>query len=162
MKLVRSILDRIVEAASIVIFAAMVLLVAFQVFTRYVLNQPAAFTDTLTRYLFVWLVLITATYAFGKREHMCITFIKDKLPKRQIHMIDMAIEVINLVFSAAVMVFGGIRISSMQMVQLDSVLKIPMGVIYLIIPITGVGIVLYSLCNLQDDWKRLHAGKEEM
>lgn len=162
MKLVRSILDRIVEAASIVIFAAMVLLVAFQVFTRYVLNQPAAFTDTLTRYLFVWLVLITATYAFGKREHMCITFIKDKLPKRQIHMIDMAIEVINLVFSAAVMVFGGIRISSMQMVQLDSVLKIPMGVIYLIIPITGVGIVLYSLCNLQDDWKRLHVGKEEM
>ena len=141
MKLVRSILDRIVEAASIVIFAAMVLLVAFQVFTRYVLNQPAAFTDTLTRYLFVWLVLITATYAFGKREHMCITFIKDKLPKRQIHMIDMAIEVINLVFSAAVMVFGGIRISSMQMVQLDSVLKIPMGVIYLIIPITGVGII---------------------
>ena len=161
MNYIRRILDRVMETASIVIFAAMVLLVAFQVFTRYVLNQPAAFTDTRTRYLFVWLVLITATYAFGKREHMCITFIKEKLPKRHIHRIDMAIELIDLVFSAAVMVFGGIRIASMQMVQLDSVLKIPMGVIYLIIPITGAGIMLYSLCNLNDDWNALRRGKEE-
>ena len=49
----------------------------------------------------------------------------------------------------------------MQMVQLDSVLKIPMGVIYLIIPITGAGIMLYSLCNLNDDWNALRRGKEE-
>ena len=49
MNYIRRILDRVMETASIVIFAAMVLLVAFQVFTRYVLNQPAAFTDTLTR-----------------------------------------------------------------------------------------------------------------
>lgn len=155
MKQIRKILDRIVETTSIFIFAVMVILVAFQVFTRYVLNNPSAFTDTLTRYLFVWLVLITATYAFGKREHMCITFVKDKLPGRQIHQINLLIEGINLLFSAAIMVYGGIRISSMQMVQLDSVLKIPMGVIYLIIPVSGLGIVIYSLCNITEDWNTL-------
>ena len=58
MKIIRSMFDKWIEAASIGIFALMVLLVTFQVFVRYVLNSPSAFSETLTRYLFVWLVLI--------------------------------------------------------------------------------------------------------
>ena len=78
MKIIRSMFDKCIEAVSIGIFALMVLLVTFQVFVRYVLNSPSAFSETLTRYLFVWLVLITSTYAFGKRDHMCISYLKGK------------------------------------------------------------------------------------
>lgn len=157
----RIILDRITELVSIVIFAVMVLLVTFQVFVRYVLNSPSAFSETLTRYLFVWLVMITAAYAFGKREHMCITFIKDKLSWRQQYRVSICLEAVTLLFAAAVMIYGGIRISAMQMVQIDSVLKIPTGLIYSIIPISGIGIALYSVCNIADDLGVLRSGKEE-
>lgn len=107
----RTILDKITELVSIVIFTVMVLLVTFQVFVRYVLNSPSAFSETLTRYLFVWLVMITATYAFGKREHMCITFIKDKCSWKQQYRISVFLEAVTLLFAAAVMIYGGIRIS---------------------------------------------------
>ena len=52
MKIIRSMFDKWIEAVSIGIFALMVLLVTFQVFVRYVLNSPSAFSETLTRYLF--------------------------------------------------------------------------------------------------------------
>ena len=140
MKIIRSMFDKCIEAVSIGIFALMVLLVTFQVFVRYVLNSPSAFSETLTRYLFVWLVLITSTYAFGKR-------------------VNILIEAITFFFAAAIMIYGGVRISAMQMVQLDSVLKIPTGLIYSIIPISGVGIAFYSLCNLMTEYTMLKEGK---
>lgn len=48
MKIIRSMFDKCIEAVSIGIFALMVLLVTFQVFVRYVLNSPSAFSETLT------------------------------------------------------------------------------------------------------------------
>lgn len=95
MKIIRSMFDKCIEAVSIGIFALMVLLVTFQVFVRYVLNSPSAFSETLTRYLFVWLVLITSTYAFGKRDHMCISYLKDKLPLKGQRMVNILIEAIT-------------------------------------------------------------------
>lgn len=159
MNKVRTMLDKVTEFCSILIFVVMVLLVAFQVFVRYILNSPSAFSEALTRYLFVWLVLVTATYAFGKREHMCISFLKEKAPVQVQHKINILIEILSIVFAGPVMVYGGIRISAMQMVQLDSVLKIPTGLIYSIIPICGVGILFYSLCNIRDEWSALRSMK---
>lgn len=161
MKQIRQILDRVIEFFSIFIFTVMVLLVTFQVFVRYVLNSPSAFSETLTRYMFVWLVLVTATYAFGKREHMCISFIKAKLSTKGQLKTDIAIELLTLFFAAAIMVYGGVRISAMQMVQLDSVLHIPTGIIYSIIPVSGMGIGFYSICNISDDWKLLNKKRRE-
>lgn len=155
----RLIFDKIIETASIGIFVIMVLLVAFQVFMRYVLNSPSVFSESLTRYLFVWLVLVTATYACGKREHMCINFLKDKLSANGQNRINILTEALALIFAACIMVYGGIRISAMQMVQLDSVLKIPTGVIYSIIPVCGAGIVFYSICNIAEDIHALRIRK---
>ena len=38
-----------------VLLSAMTLLVLYQVFTRYVLNSPAAFTEEIVRYLLIWI-----------------------------------------------------------------------------------------------------------
>ena len=43
------------------------------------------------------------------------------------------------------MVFGGFRITHMNFVQFDSILHIPTGIIYSIIPICGVIIIFYSV-----------------
>ena len=72
MKTLRKWINKVVEAFSVVIVAVMVLLVLWQVVARYLLNNPSTFTEALTRYLFVWLVLVSATYAFGSRDHICI------------------------------------------------------------------------------------------
>jgi len=157
----RKALDKIVEGFSVLLISVMVLLVSWQVFARYVLNSPSSFSETLTRYLFVWLVIVTAAYAFGKRDHMCISYLKDKLPAGAKIAVDIAIELLTLLFSVTIMVYGGFKIMGMQMVQMDSNLHIPIGVIYSIIPVCGVIILFYAVCNIEEEYRKIKLLKEE-
>ena len=59
---------------------AMTFLVIYQVFTRYILNNPADFTEEIVRYLLIWLGFVGAAYAFSTREHIALFFFRDKLP----------------------------------------------------------------------------------
>ena len=149
----KKVLDKITLTFCIVIFIAMVLLTTYQVAMRYLFKSPSSISETLTRYLFVWLVILSATYVFGQRDHICISFLKDKLspPVRRV------VEIINhcviIVFSVLVMLYGGQVIARMNMVQYDSILKIPTGIIYSIIPICGVIIVFFSILNILKEAK---------
>ena len=154
MKTLRKWINKVVEAFSVVSVAVMVLLVLWQVVARYLLNNPSTFTEALTRYLFVWLVLVSATYAFGSRDHMCISVLNARLKGRAKTAVNIAIEVLTILFAACVMIFGGSVITRMQMVSMDSSLHIPMGLVYSIIPICGVLTVFYCLCNIADELNR--------
>ena len=139
---------------SIALVIVMVLLVLWQVIARYLLNSPSSFSEALTRYLFVWLVLITSTYAFGSREHMYISALNDRLRGKIRTVVNILIEVLTILFAACVMVFGGSIITRMQMVSLDSSLHIPMGVVYAVIPVCGVITVFYCICNILEELEK--------
>lgn len=48
---VKKFMIKLLAGIATVLLSAMTLLVLYQVFTRYVLNSPAAFTEELVRYL---------------------------------------------------------------------------------------------------------------
>lgn len=147
-------IDRAVELFSVALVAVMVLLVLWQVVARYLLNNPSGFSETLTRYLFVWLVLVTATYAFGSRDHMYIAALNSRLQGRAKTAVNVLIELLTALFSGCVMVYGGSIITRMQMVSLDSSLHVPIGVVYAIIPVCGVITVFYCICNIREALSR--------
>ena len=157
MKKLKQMIDKAVEWFSIAMVIVMVLLVLWQIIARYLLNSPSSFSEALTRYLFVWLVLITSTYAFGSRDHMYISALNDRLRGKTRTVVNILIEILTILFAACVMVFGGSIITRMQMVSLDSSLHIPMGVVYAVIPVCGVITVFYCICNIL---KELEKAKE--
>ncbi len=148
MKSIKNILDKITSLSCIVVFIAMVLLVTYQVISRYFFSAPSSVSEALTRYAFVWLIIISATYIFGQREHIYISVLKDKLPAKAKRVVNILIELVTIIFASLVMVYGGFSISNMNMLQIDSILNIPTGVMYSIIPICGVIIIFYSLYNI--------------
>ena len=154
MKAIKNILDKITAVSSIVVFIAMVLMVTYQVIARYFFASPSSVTEALTRYSFVWLIIISATYMFGQREHICISVVKDKLPAKAKEIVNILIEIITIIFAGLVMIFGGFTISKMNLLQIDSILNIPTGIIYSIIPICGVIIVFYSIYNFMLELKK--------
>lgn len=141
-------LDRILTSVCVIDFIAMVLLTMYQVIVRYVFKSPSSVSEVLARYCFVWLILLSATYVFGQRDHICITFIKDKLTGRARKILEAVSELVVILFSGAILVYGGVVITTMNMLQYDSILKIPTGMIYSIIPVCGILIIFYSLYNL--------------
>ena len=154
MKKLKQMIVKAVEWFSIALVIVMVLLVLWQVIARYLLNSPSSYSEALTRYLFVWLVLITSTYAFGSREHMYISALNDRLRGKIRTVVNILIEVLTILFAACVMVFGGSIITRMQMVSLDSSLHIPMGVVYAVIPVCGVITVFYCICNILEELEK--------
>lgn len=159
MKTLKHGLDRFLAFVCIVDFIVMVLLTVYQVVVRYVFKSPSSVSEVLTRYCFVWLILLSCNYVFGQRDHICITYLKDKLNGSTKRLLDAAIEVVIILFSALILVYGGSVITTMNMLQYDSILKIPTGTIYSIIPVCGVLIIFYSIYNLTVELNKKEGGE---
>lgn len=152
----KKVLDKILGWLCIIIFSFMVLMATYQVIVRYVFSNPSALSETLTKYAFVWLILYSSAYVFGQRDHISINFVKDKQKESTKRFLNIFIELIVIIFACLVMVYGGIRVSSMNLLQFDSILNIPTGYIYSAIPISGILIIIYSIYNIL-----IELGKEE-
>jgi len=53
----------------IVLMAAIVLDVTWQVFTRFILKDPSGFTEELAGFLLIWIGLLGASYALHRKFH---------------------------------------------------------------------------------------------
>ena len=110
-----------------VLLSAMTLLVLYQVFTRYVLNSPAAFTEEIVRYLLIWTGFIGAAYAFSTRQHMALVLVRDRLSPNRKKVLMTAIDVLILVFALFVIIIGGTKLALSAVKEYSALLGISRG-----------------------------------
>ncbi len=148
--------DKVLEWTLIVLMAANVLNVLWQVFTRFVLKNPSSFTEELARYLLIWVGLLGASYVTGRKMHLAIDVVINRLTGRARRLVEYLIEVSILVFAFFVMVFGGIRlvIITLTLNQISAVLRIKLGYVYLVLPLSGLILVFYSLLFIAEIYRK--------
>lgn len=161
MNKIKFVVDTLISWTCITIIAGMTALVTYQVISRYLFDSPSGVSEVLSRYLFIWLIFLGSAYVFGLREHMSITFVIEKLSEKTKIYFDMFIELVIVVFSFSIMLFGGYNTAVRQMWQQDSALQIPMGTIYSVIPISGAVILFYFLYHEISFISRLKALKQK-
>ncbi len=144
----KSIIMKILSIFMIIVFSMITLVGTWQVITRYVFNNPSAWTEEILTYGFVWLSILSATYVFGIREHMRLTFFLDKLSFKMRKVLEIIIELIIILFSILVFVYGGIKICSLTFIQITPALQWSTGMLYSIIPISGVLTIIFSIINI--------------
>ena len=147
MEAAKRLVDRILEWICVILLALMTILVTYQVIVRYVFNSPNAYTESLSKYMFVWMILYASAYVFGLREHMNIGFVRDKMPTRFRIAVEMSGELVIALFASGVMLYGGFKQSMAQMIQLDAALRIPIGIIYSAVPVSAAFILFYFFYN---------------
>ena len=128
----------------------MVLNVLWQVFTRYVVGIPSSFTDELARYLLIWVGILGAAYAAGRRIHVAIDILPSRLsPVAQAKLL-VFVNVVIIIFSLAVLVIGGSRLVYVTFLlkQNSPALQIPLGGVYTIIPVSGLLVMYYKISDL--------------
>jgi TRAP-type C4-dicarboxylate transport system permease small subunit len=151
MNLIENRLNTILEKILITILGVMVINVSWQVFSRYVLANPSSFTDELARYLMIWLGVMGTAYVSGKRLHVAIDILPDKLsPKRQVKL-KKIINLIIILFAILIFVVGGSKLVYLSYIlgQKSAALQIPLYVVYLCIPLSGLCIVFFKMCDLK-------------
>ncbi|MGI6212431.1 MAG: TRAP transporter small permease [Anaerovoracaceae bacterium] len=145
---IRTGLNAVLKIFIIVLFAAMVIIGTYQIVARYFFNRPSTVTEELLTYSFAWLSLFSAAYVFGKRDHMRMGFLADKIKGRKRLVLELLIELVILIFAAVIMVAGGISIVKLTMGQMTASLGIPRGYVYMALPLSGVCIVIYNAINI--------------
>lgn len=145
---VRRVLDRVLAVICCVAFTALVVIVAWQVFTREILDDSATWTEESARYTFVALALFAAAYVFSERGHIAVEILVERLPERAQQVAAVVIELIVIGFTVLVFIIGGLRIAENAWNQNLSTLPVSVGQAYLLLPISGALIVFYSVYHI--------------
>lgn len=143
-------IDKILSIACVIIFGEMVVVGTYQIVTRFVFNSPSTVSEELLTYSFAWLALLSAAYIFGKREHMRMGFLADKVTGSAKKVLEIVIEAVIVAFAVIVMVYGGFNIMGLTMAQTTASLPVTMGMIYTVLPLSGIIIAIYGVLNIID------------
>lgn len=159
---VRAVIMRLLGIVITILFAMMTVIGTYQIVTRYFFNRPSTVSEELLTYSFTWMALLASAYVFGRRDHMRMGFLADKIKGPAKKCLEIAIDILTFAFAGVVMVYGGISITKLTMIQTTASLRVPMGYIYAIVPVTGVLIMLFSLMNAADMLHMGFDGKREV
>lgn len=141
-------LDRCLEFVTATLFLVMVAVTIWQVISRYILNDPSSLTEEFVRFSLIWLSMLSAAYVVGKKNHIAITLLSDRLQYNKKLFLDIVIQVSFLLFGAIIMVFGGYKTVTISIAQISPSLNISMGFVYSSLPVSGILIILYSTLNI--------------
>ncbi|UAB82662.1 TRAP transporter small permease [Zunongwangia sp. SCSIO 43204] len=153
----KKILDKLLGGALVFLMGLIVLAVLWQVFSRYVLQNPSSVTEEIARYLLIWIGLLGAAYASGQQEHLSINILPPKLnPENRIKLM-IFINILIIAFCFTVLIIGGgnLVLMNVELGQNSAALHLPLSVVYTVIPISGVLIIIYKLNEIFNPKKYL-------
>ncbi|WP_298338964.1 TRAP transporter small permease [uncultured Algibacter sp.] len=141
---------KFMEVFLIIIFTLLVFDVLFQVFSRYVLKASFSWTEELARFSLIWMSILGAAYLNAKREHLSMDFLYRKFSDKTKKKVSILIEIFIFLFALIVMVVGGFNLvyTTLHLGQLSGTLRIPLGYIYAILPISGLLIMWFSIIHM--------------
>ncbi|MFD2016804.1 TRAP transporter small permease [Vibrio olivae] len=133
----------------------MIAAVVWQVFTRFVLQDPSNFTDELSRYLLMWIGILGGAYTFAIKRHLALELLAPKLQRRGQLILGMVINAIIVIFSSVAFIYGGYVLvsSTLNHGQISPGIIIfghhlLIGYVYLVVPIAGSLISYFGLVDI--------------
>ena len=150
-------LDKILGAILVFLMASIVVAVLWQVFSRYVLQSASSFTEEIARYLLIWIGILGAAYASGQQDHLAINILPPKLNEKNRIRLRIGINILIILFSILALIVGGGNLVyvNFELGQSSAALGIPLGYVYLVLPLSGVLIIIYKLIELANPKKYL-------
>ena len=147
---IRRFLDICLGTTCSFVLLSMVVILSWQVISRYVFNDPSTYTEELLRLGLVWLSLLGAAYSAGRGSHMAIDLLRDISRGRFQKLLKMLVPISFIIFSIYVLILGGLHSMQIASKQLTAVLQMPMSSFYAALPVCGVLLILYAILNLID------------
>ena len=146
-KIITKVLDKTLEALTAAAMAMLVIVVAWQVITRFILNNPSSWTEELAIYMMIWVGLLGAAVALHRKAHLGIDYFVGKLNIKIRSYVELFVYLSIAVFAILVLFVGGSNIVLFYLSepQLSPALGINAAYVYLAIPISGFFIAFYSI-----------------
>ncbi len=145
--------DTLIEAVSAVIVVALTVIVFVQVFNRFVLKTPLAWSEDLAMLLFQWVVYLGAAIGVKRARHFGIELVVRQLPERARRAVELLTPIVMAIV-ALVMIFQGWSILTFNRTRIYSTMDLSYTWAFLPIPLAGVLILIYLVQLEFRRWRR--------
>lgn len=144
LKTVFNILDRGINWFLAVLMAGMVVIIAAQVWYRFILNDPLSWSEEAGRYLFVWISFVGAAAGVRYQVHLGIDLM-DKILSPGAYRI--VVVLVNLVIQAflILIIYWGFKILGIIQFQESPSMHISMRYPYMAVPVGSILMLINSL-----------------
>lgn len=149
MKKVIHIFDTIIDWISILLMSAVVIVVLLQIVFRFIIQKPLSWSEELSRYIFIWIVYLGGYLCTKSNSHLGITYFVDILPVKVRKIVKLVANIFLIVYMAIVIYYGFI-LSFRVMGQPSAVLRVPMGIVYMAIPLGMTFMLLRLIFNFYE------------
>jgi TRAP-type transport system small permease protein len=129
------------------------LTVFFQFFTRYVLNNSAAWTEEIARYLLIATVFVGAAVGVTKNNHIQVDFFYRFMPKPVARSMAVLVDGIRIVFFAATVWLTYLMMKKMGDYKM-TIIDLPMNLVYGVCLFGFASMLLRSLLVARAHWQR--------
>ncbi|RFC62285.1 TRAP transporter small permease [Fulvimarina endophytica] len=133
------------------LLAVMIVLIAWQVFARYVMGSPLAFSEEIARFSMVWMTLLGAGYAFRQGTLISIDLVAETAGPTLRRAVIVLVTLISMVF-AYVLLTQGWFLASRISYQTAPSTGLSMLWLYGAIPAGAILIMINGLALLIDQY----------
>lgn len=127
-----------------ILFIVMVILVALQVLTRFVIDYPISWSEEVGRYLMVYIVFLGSGLLVRKNGHIAIDFLLEIINpdnRKRLEFVNLAISTIFFL----ILIYSGIQLTMVVLGQATPTLQFSMAWAYAAMPIGSILMLLNAL-----------------
>ena len=139
--------------AALALFWALAGVVFTQFFTRYALNNSAAWTEEIARYLLIGVVFVGASIGVAKNNHIQVDLLYRWLPARAGRVLAIGVDVLRVAFLGSMVVFTAQMMQKMGAYQM-TIIDLPMNIVYSVVLFGFAAMALRSLWVMKVHWQR--------
>jgi TRAP-type C4-dicarboxylate transport system permease small subunit len=149
-----NLLLRVFEWTLYAFFALLVIIVFFNVFSRFLLNNSLPWAEELSRFLLVWITFMGAVLVNNKFEHMRLDLLSQTLHGKTLVLVELIVSLLAA-WILYILLRGGYTMTVESFDYLSPALKIPYGLINGIVPICCIIMFLQTAVRCISLLKRL-------
>lgn len=129
------------------VLVVIVCVVSAQVFCRKFLGFSIRWSEEVALVLMVWMAFISLAIGVEKGLHICISMFFERFPK-PVQLVISKITDLLMISFGGVMIYYGIKLVQSTMTSTLPATKWPSATLYIMIPVSGIFVVYYSLIEL--------------
>jgi TRAP-type C4-dicarboxylate transport system permease small subunit len=139
--------------AALLFFWALGLTVFYQFFTRYVMNDSAAWTEEIARYLLIATVFVGAAIGVAKNNHIQVDFFFRFMPPWLGRAMALLTDALRIAFLGAAVLLTWQMMQKMDSYKM-TIVDLPMNLVYGVCLAGFIGMFLRSLWVARIHWQR--------
>lgn len=134
----------------------LLIVMCWQVLTRYVLGAPSDWSEEAARYLYVYVVFLGTSAGISNRSHVSIAYFTEMLRPGARLAVSLLVDLLILAF-LAFMVWWGIK-ATLRNVDIPlAVTQVSYACVYVVIPLTSIAMIVRTVLLMHSDIVRFRA-----